>query len=411
MRSSVTLIEDLVYGDTGKGKLASYLSTPERCDVSVKALGGANAGNVVMKGTRKIALHLLPAGCIHEDTELFLGRGMVTHLPSLMKELAEVDETFQTKPGERLHIAAENHILFEAHKMADGILEERKEENAVGTTKSGIGPAYADKVLRVGMRFGDLLKDAASVKDRYRQLLEHWRRTYGIQRNSEDEGREERTLLAAKERLSANIVPTTQYWKAHFARGVRVVIAGSQGSALSIDDEGYPYVTASATTTNGHLQGAGIPHDKLTNTIGVIKAYDTRVGNGPFPTEMDSETGLRIATKGHEFGSTTGRPRRVGWLDIERIRDRAWAESVTQLAVLKGDVFDGEQEVRFAVGGSDGQPKYKYYQGWTGLHDVRDEYCIPSNAHHFYEAIQVNVGKKISYIGTGPESEQLIDLT
>lgn len=407
---SVTVIQDLRWGDTGKGKISEYLSRPDVCDVSVRAVGGGNAGHVIVVGTRKLALHILPAGCVHEGVDLVLGRGMVTHLPTLFDDAAKANDLFGTDPLSHLLIAEENHILFNGHKAADAALEERKGAGAVGTTKSGIGPAYADKALRVGMRMEELRKPVAALKDVYAKLLLHWAATYGVALTDEEQVGDIAALAEGKEKLEGRICNLTEYWKGTFARRERVVVEGAQGSLLSIDNSGYPYVTSSSTTVNGHMQGAGIPPKELTTVIGTLKAYDTRVGNGPMRMNMDPETAARIQKRGGEFGSTTGRGRTVNWLDAEDAAIRALEESVDSLAVLKADVFDGEEEIRVGVGMDNGTPQYEHFYGWEeSIAGLDNEEALPTRANVFFKRLEELLGRKIDFYGTGPESKSIID--
>ncbi len=407
---SLTLIQDLRWGDTGKGKISEIEAHPDRCDVSVRAVGGGNAGHEIVKGTRKISLHLLPAGCLHDGVDVVLGRGMVTNPSSLLKEIDEVRSTFDTDPQERLVIAPENHVLFEAHKQADAALERRKGKDAVGTTMSGIGPAYADKALRVGMRMEELRGTQASLKDRYGKLKEHWAQTYGLQLDSETEDRDVTALLAMKDRLERRVQPQmTDYWQRKFHENARIVIEGAQGSLLSLDNGGYPYVTSSFTTTNGHLQGAGLPYNQLTDVIGTLKLYDTRVGNGPMRTQFNAEEDAALCNKGDEIGRTTGRRRRTGWLDLQDTARRAWEEGVTKLAVLKGDILDSYDPIRLAVAGDQENPLYKDFPGWKGsIRGLTDYGDLPDEARAIYEFIAMQTSVPIRYIGTGPDSSELI---
>lgn len=412
---AITAIQDLRWGDTGKGKISEYLSQPERCGVSIRAVGGGNAGHVIMLGTRKIALHLLPAGCVHEGVDLVLGRGMVTHLPTLTKEIDEVKTTFGTDPLQRLFIAKENHILFNGHKAADVALEKRKGKDAVGTTGSGIGPAYADKALRVGMRMEALEGSVEGLKDGYGKLLKHWAETYGVTLDSTAEQQDLANLLLAKKLLDGRITDMRKYWRAaldQMKEGKKGdgTIEGAQGTILSVDSDGYPFVTSSPTTVAGHLQGAGLPWRELTRVIGTLKLYDTRVGNGPMRTELSAEDSEHLRNLGGERGSTTGRNRRVGWLDLEDTKERAWEESVTELAVLKGDVLDPYKVIPLAYNGTKAKVDYAEFPGWDpqSMRGARSMEELPSKARDIYKFIADYTGRPVRYIGTGPESTQLI---
>jgi adenylosuccinate synthase len=406
---SITLIQDLRWGDTGKGKISEYMSQPDKCDVSVRAVGGGNAGHVIQVGTRKLALHLLPAGCVHEGVQLVLGRGMVTHPQTLLKEIDEVQKTFGSDPLSRLVIAPENHLLLTGHKKADQALEERKGKDAVGTTKSGIGPAYADKALRVGLRMEMLKGPSYRIKDHYHQLTKHWAATYGVELDSSEAAADIEALQELRHKVGDRIWEMSKFWRTQLKANARIVIEGAQGSLLSIDGQGYPYVTSSPTTTAGHMQGAGLPVRELTDVIGTLKAYDTRVGNGPMHTEFSPQESKRLGTKGGEFGSTTGRPRRVGWLNVADAKQRAWEESVTKLAILKGDVLDDERTIGLGMG-EGGDVHIHELHGWQSRTRGMQNYGnLPSMARHFYQYIEQAMKKPIRFIGTGPESTELID--
>ena len=409
---SVTDIQDLRWGDTGKGKISSYLSQPEFCDVSVRSVGGGNAGHQIRKGALHRTFNLLPAGAIYPGVDVVLGRGMVTHTPTLFRDLEKAQEF--TGPNEdlvdRMIIDGSNHILFDAHKRIDGIMEGRRSNDPIGTTKSGIGPAYADKAYREGMRFADLLKTPDQVKERFQKLLKHWEQNFGITLSEEEETKHLADLLFAKSQLERCIKPDlTEYWRNKFNKMARVVIEGAQGTLLSTNHEGYPYVTSSPTTVAGHMDGAGIPLRELTKVIGTFKAYDTRVGSGPMRTEMDFQESEYFRNKGGERGSTTGRNRRVGWLDLEDLKKRVWAESVDELAMLKADILDNERPVRIATETyPNGQPSYHSFLGWEDTSGLRNYDALHSNLKAYIELIERDTEVPVRYIGTGPESEELI---
>lgn len=409
----VTVIQDLRYGDTGKGKLSGRLSHPNRCDISVRSLGGANAGHVIVKDTRKIALHLLPAGCVHEGVDLVLGRGMATHLPTLLNEIDTVEKTFATNPLSRLRIAKECHILFEEHKVADGVLEKRKGNNAIGTTKSGIGPAYADKALRVSLRMESLRLPKPQLKDAYLELASHhWRQRYGPVFSFDLRDQQVADLLRAKEMLEPCIIDNMRrYWAKNIQK--RIVVEGAQGTELGINAPGYPYVTSSSTTVNGHMDGAGLQWDQLKEVIGTLKIYDTRVGNGDLKTELSIDAAAKLRELGGERGSTTGRNRRIGWLNLEELKDVIDEERPTKLAVLKGDVLDSYEVIPFGLGClPDGRMDYATLPGWTpdSIKGLRDEEALPQNAKNVYDFIANHTGVPVGYIGTGPENDDLIEV-
>lgn len=413
----ITMVQDGVFGDTGKGKLAHVLSAPEYCDVAVRAVGGGNAGHVIVEDTRKVALHVLPAGCLYEETKTLLGRGMVTHIPTLFSDAAAIQKEFGVDPLKNLHIANGNHILFDAHKKADAILEKRKGKEAVGTTGSGIGPAYADKALRMGMRFEELMvRNGASkevvmdrIKVRFRKLLQHWFDLYGIEYSSTEEDQQLQDLLQAQEILEGKIVNTHEFWeRQEAANEMDVMIEGAQGTELSVDED-YPYVTASPTSVLGHLQGSGLPLRELKKVIMTAKAYTTRVGGGPFPTRMDEPLRSIIQKKGGEMGSTTGRLRDTGWLHAKRLGKRGHQESADEFAILKGDIFDDLGPVKLAIADNQsGQPVYEEHEGWSGTNGVRVFSDLHLNSRKYHARIQEITGIPVRYIGTGRDKKDLI---
>ncbi len=411
---AVIAIQDLRWGDTGKGKISEYLSHPDLCGSSVRSGGGGNAGHVVQRGTRKIALHLLPAGCLHEGVDIVLGRGMVTHLPTLLNEIGEVRAKFDTDPLKYLILSPENHILFHGHKEVDRMLEKRKGNDAVGTTGSGIGPAYADKANRIGMRMESLRHSPAVLKDGYGKLAKHWKDSYGVHLDDRQAAEDIDTLLLSKELLEGRLHDMTEYWRRtlmQIAKGKKrdIVLEGAQGSLLSIDAEGYPYVTSSATTVAGQLQGAGLPTRELTDVVGTLKAYDTRVGNGPMLTELSPEESAKLRDLGGERGSTTGRNRRTGWLDLKDTERRAFEEGVTQLAVLKGDILDSYSEIPLSIGTTNGKPDYATFPGWSGsIRGMRRWEDLPKEAKDMYQFMGDFTKVPLRFIGTGPESSELI---
>lgn len=414
MSNSVSIGHGIEWGDEGKGKGSHYLSAPGNAErtVSVRALGGGNAGHTIITNARKYALHLLPAGCLHDDVELVLGRGMVTHLGTLLGEIDTVNDQAGTDPASRLHIAAENHILFDGHKLADKELERRRGANAIGTTHSGIGPAIADKSLRVGMRMESLRLPKDKLQDEYLKLTRHWQATYGVQMDGTTSEKEVATLLDAKEKLEGKIVPNmTSYWRDVFKNDyANVFIEGAQGYELNIDGSGYPFVTSSAISIDGHMHGAQLSSKRLTSRMGFMKAYTTRVGGGPFPTEIHGEEADHIQTLGGERGATTGRLRRVGWSDITRIDDVVFNEGLDALAIMKMDILDDRDVIPVCVGYQNGEPVYENLPGWKqstrGITKFED---LPENAQNYLRFFEQRTGVKATLVGTGPEDVAMID--
>lgn len=411
---SLKMFQDLRWGDSGKGKIMGYVTHPDFTDVSVRMLGVNNAGNVIQQGTRKAVTHQLPAGCIYEGVDLVQGRGMGINPRALFEEITEIRNKFATDPELRLVIAPESHIVLNLHIELDKYIEKLKDKDAVGTTQKGVGPMSAGKDLRLNMRMEDLRLPSDQLKDRYQKLRDMWNKVFGIQMKSDLEQQDVDTLSEAKNRLEKRVHPDIdEYWQQKFAENARIVLGGSQGSKLSINAPGYPFVTSSPTTVLGHLDGAGIPLSsaRFMEVIGVIKAYDTRVGNGEFQTEFTGEKALELCKRGNEFGSTTSRPRRIGWLDAKDVKKEIWRESVTALCVNKGDVLDTEKEIPVSFDSNpDGSPLYENFRGWPRepIEGMRDWSLLPEAAQFFYKSLERYFDRPIKYIGTGPDNDDLI---
>jgi adenylosuccinate synthase len=426
---SVTIIQDLRWGDGGKGKVSTYLSQPDFCDVSGRFLGADNAGHeyvirvieiidgVIRQTLIKISTNLFPAGGVYKGVDIVMGRGMHINPDVLVKEGDKIQAAFQSDPFSRLILAPEAHFLFEGHRKIDRAMEERQGKSAIGSTKKGVAYGAADKALRVGMRLEELKKPFAEIQDRYGKMLTHWGERYGVTLNDEEQSRDLGALREMKEReLDGNVQDMTPYWRKKFAQKARIVVEGAQGSLLNVDSSGYPYVTSTATTTAGHLQGGGIPVRELTSVVGVIKAcYDTRVGAGPMEFEMEPERASKFRELGDERGRTTGRDRRIGELHLEDAARRAWEESTTHVALLKGDLLDNETEFKVVIGKSgSGEPEYKHFKGWpTPIHGLTNFEQFPDNAKEYFNYLRefirqyMGLDKLPMYIGTGQEHDAI----
>jgi adenylosuccinate synthase len=371
----VTAIIGAQWGDEGKGKIVDLLS--EHFGVLARACGGANAGHtIVVEGKRHI-FHLLPAGCLHEQLLLVLGSGMVIHLPTLLEEI-EALEGAGIAVRSRLKISRAAHIVLEEHRGRDAHDEEERGERALGTTRRGIGPAYADKAARRGLRMEVLLTEES---------------------NSHPE------LTAAADLLRPCITDTVALLHELLCDGKSLLIEGAQGTLLDLDHGTYPYVTSSATSAAGALQGLGLPPRVLTSCLGVTKAYCTRVGGGPFPTEADPARAERLRERGQEYGATTGRPRRCGWLSLGDLQRSAAINGFTHLALTKLDVLDGEETI--PVSGEPGA--WKKLPGWKEVTQGRRTFEeLPLNAQRYVHFIEDHIGIPIALIGTGPEREHVI---
>lgn len=397
------------WGDEGKGKAIDILSA--HYDLIARACGGANAGHtIVVKGAKHV-FHLLPAGSLHEGKPVFLGSGMVLHLPTLLEEIRTLREAgIDIVP--RLFLCEEAHIVFDYHKEIDAVAEERrsgKSGGKIGTTKRGIGPAYVEKAARTGMRLRDLRALATSGQALHDDLS--WRKDmaqqmYGV---AVDVKKEEQQLLEAAALLSDRIRPVT-FLLDVFGEGKRILIEGAQAALLDLDHGTYPYVTSSSTTAAGALQGLGLPPRALASCIGVAKAYCTRVGEGEFPTEVTGATGDRLRERGGEFGATTGRPRRCGWLSLPDLVFSARLNGFTHWNITKLDVLDEEETVPVGIEvGEDGRVRYENLPGWkTSTRGIRTFAKLPRNAKNYLRFIEEKTRVPVALIGTGPGREEMI---
>jgi adenylosuccinate synthase len=392
------------WGDEGKGKVTDILA--EHYDIVARACGGANAGHTIVIEGEKYVFHLLPSGCLHEDTDIVLGAGMVLHLPTLLEEIETLKE-HGIDVIERLYISPEAHILFNYHKDIDGALEEMRNAEkgqGIGTTKRGIGPAYMDKAERTGIRMELLSQNIRGELEARTKRVKEW---YGVEI---DIAKELSDLADAEKILKPRIVDVIDRMHSSLSQGKTILIEGAQATLLDIDHGTYPFVTSSSTTIAGALQGVGIPPKALTSCIGVAKAYCTRVGSGPFLTEMEEEQADRIRNKGGEFGATTGRPRRCGWLHIPDLLRAAQLNGFTHWNITKLDVLDDEAEILIGTDSiSDAEAKYTTLPGWqestVGLTSYSD---LPENAKKYIQFIEEQTGVPVGLIGTGQGREEMI---
>ncbi len=392
------------WGDEGKGKIIDILA--EHYDVIARACGGANAGHTIVVGGKKHVFRLLPSGALHAASgkDIFLGAGMVIHIPTLMEEIGLL-ENAGVAIRERLWISGSAHVVFEYHKDIDALQEERRGDRKIGTTKRGIGPAFADKAARCGLRFSMMDTDEAihmHLRERERDI----RDMYGAKIDVKDELN---GVLPHREFLASRTArPDMLHDLIRDKR--RVLIEGAQATLLDIDHGTYPYVTSSSTTASGALQGLGLPPKALKSCIGVAKAYCTRVGEGAFVTEAEEEAAKRLRERGGEYGSVTGRPRRCGWLHLPDLRYSAHINGFDCWNITKLDVLDTEPEILVGTGVSAaGKPAYERLPGWkqptTGIRKFDD---LPQNARQFIEFIEKQTLLPVRLIGTGPGREEMI---
>jgi adenylosuccinate synthase len=417
---TVLVVVGAQWGDEGKGKIVDILS--HEADVVVRYGGGANAGHTLVIGGQKTVIRLVPSGVMHPHTQCILGPGMVIDPEVLLAELSTLESRGVLPDRKRVLVSDRAHVVFPHHVLVDTLRESTA--SAIGTTKRGIGPAYEDKVARSGIRMCDL-GDATRLREQLERSLAHWTPTllaFGAEVPSID------ALVARGLDFGRTLGPLIGDASEHLDRAIRekkrIVLEGAQGTMLDIDHGTYPHVTSSTVLSGGAASGAGIAPTRIEEVVGITKAYATRVGGGPFPTELTDELGDRIRNAGGEFGSVTGRPRRCGWLDIPVLRHAVRMNGVTELAITKLDVLSGISPVRIAVGYAiDGhrhdhppalgvdraRPIFEDLPGWTeDLRGIRTFDALPLTVQRFVLRVEELVGAKIGMISVGPDREETI---
>lgn len=413
------------WGDEGKGKIVDLLT--ERADAVVRYQGGNNAGHTVMFGNKTFVTHLIPSGILSKTTSI-LGNGVVIDLAELIKEIEELEQLGITVDN-HLHISDRAQLVMPWHKTFDRLGEEQKGKNKIGTTGRGIGPAYKDKIGRSGIRVGDLLD-----LEHFRSLLEELVVENNIllkdfYKSSEKPFSIEQIFAEFTtflKKLKPYICDSTLLINKLIEQDKNILFEGAQGTFLDVDHGTYPFVTSSNTLAGGACAGAGIGPTRITDVLGIVKAYTTRVGSGPFPTELFDEDGDLLRSEGQEFGATTGRPRRCGWFDALLVRQAVRLNGVTGMAIMKLDVLDKFETLKIAVGYrlSDGElsenlprslenitPVYEEMPGWNcktaGITDYKK---LPSEMLAYLKRLSELVGAEVSIISTGPKREESIDL-
>jgi len=414
------------WGDEGKGKIVDLLT--EQAHAVIRFQGGHNAGHTLIINGQKTVLHLIPSGILRPAVACVIGNGVVVHLPSLLKEIDGL-EARGIAVADRLRISAACPLILPTHIALDQAREQARGQRAIGTTGRGIGPAYEDKAGRRSLRMADLFDERrfgerlAEVMELHNFMLERY---FSVAPVSVEATRDEWLSLAV--RIRPMIVDTVAYLDELHRGGARLMFEGAQGALLDVDHGTYPYVTSSNTSAGAAATGSGLGPAVFDYVLGVVKAYATRVGGGPFPTELFDETGERLARVGVEFGSTTGRPRRCGWFDAVTVRRAVINSSVTGLCVTKLDVLDGLPVVKVCTGYRlNGQitgnppllvdqyehvePVYEELPGWSdSTLGVRTLDGLPAEARHYLQRIEVITGVPVDMISTGADRDNNIVL-
>ncbi len=420
---TTTVVLGAQWGDEGKGKVTDFFASS--ADYVVRFQGGNNAGHTIVVGDEKLALSLTPSGVLYPDCIPVIGSGCVVDLGFLKEELEMLNsKNVSTK---KLAISPNAHLIMPYHKLLDELIEENLGENKIGTTKKGIGPCYADKIQRSGIRIQDLLDDevfAQKVKTNVEEKNQLLTKVYG--RNPMDPNEIINEFNTYKEIINNHIQDTSLMISNAIKEGKNILFEGAQGTLLDIDHGTYPFVTSSNTSSANAAIGSGVGPLNLNKIVGVTKAYISRVGSGPFITEQENDIGDYLIEKGAEFGVVTGRRRRCGWLDLISLKYSVRVNSLTELFITKLDVLSGLEEIKLGVGYRNGdevitdypyqqnvfynaEPVYETFEGWSeDITSVTNFDDLPENAKKYITAIEDFIEIPITFISVGPERNQNI---
>lgn len=421
---AVDVLLGLQWGDEGKGKIVDFLAP--KYDIICRFQGGPNAGHTLKFDGKKFVLHTIPSGIFRNDQINLIGNGVVIDPVTLLKELKMLDEA-GVHYRERLLLSRKAHLILPTHRLLDAASEMSKGKSKIGSTLKGIGPTYMDKTGRNGLRVGDIhledfLQKYDTLKNKHLRLLQQYSEEVDFDLKEE----EDRWFESIDVLRGLQFVDGEYFINKAIKEGKKILAEGAQGSMLDIDYGTYPFVTSSNTVTAGVCSGLGIAPSMIGEVIGILKAYCTRVGSGPFPTELDDATGELLRQKGGEFGATTGRSRRCGWMDCPQLKYTIMLNGVTQLVMTKIDVLDFADEIKIATSykHSDGnvndelpfdlcsspvEPIYQTFQGWkTNLEKINNKSQLPATALDFVQVVQNILEVPFSIVSTGPERESII---
>lgn len=413
------------WGDEGKGKIVDTLS--EKYDAVVRYQGGANAGHTVVISDKKFVLHLLPTGIFHKNKINIIANGVVIDIDELIKEIDEIEKAGIKINPSNLMISENASVVVKYHKILDTAKEGKKSDKKIGTTGRGIGPAYVDKYARVGIKIKDIFDDdilMAKIKENLYEKNFILKNLYDENEINEKEIFNE--LIKHRKKIKPFIKNTIYELNNLLLNKKKILFEGAQGALLDIDFGTYPYVTSSNPTVGGALTGSGISFKHIKKVYGICKAYQTRVGNGPFPSEMESKMAEEIRQKGGEFGATTGRPRRCGWLDLVSLKYSCIINGITDLIITKIDVlsglnkikvvtdynYNGEKIKEFLADANElakCKPIYKILSGWNkDLSCIKKYKDLPVQVKKYINFIEKYTGVRVSYISVGPERKQIL---
>ncbi len=418
----VDVVVGAQWGDEGKGKIVDLLS--ENVDIVARYQGGPNAGHTVVIGDKEYIFHMLPAGILHEHVTCVIGNGAVIDPAALMEEIRQITDLGISITG-RLLISHNAHLIMPYHKLLDKLWEQG--ENRIGTTGRGIGPAYIDKFMRTGIKIVDLLDRETLCSKLKRNIDEKNLLLQKVYASEElDVEKITQEYQEFDEKIDEYVADTALYLNNALRDGKRILAEGAQGALLDVDHGTYPFVTSSNPTSGGACTGLGIPPTSVRSVIGVVKAYTTRVGGGPFPTELTDELGTKLRELGDEYGATTGRPRRCGWFDAVSTRYAAMVNGIDRIAITKIDVLSHFEEIKICVSYEyNGKilksfptdlsslekvtPVYQSFEGWkTSIADVTEYDELPVNTRRYIEAMARLTGTRVWIVSVGAQRQKTI---
>lgn len=424
MENKVAVVLGGQWGDEGKGKVVDLLAV--NCDIVCRCQGGNNAGHTVVVDGKEFDFHLLPSGIINQKCISVIGNGVVIHLPGLFEELKKNELKGMEGWQDRLIISDRAHLVFDMHQQVDGLQEAEKGKNSLGTTKKGIGPTYSSKATRNGLRIGDLLGDFEVFEEKFRTLAANYKRMFPSLEVDIDAELARYQVFATK--IKPMVRDTVSYLHKAIGEGKKVLVEGANAAMLDIDFGTYPYVTSSNCSIGGVCTGLGLPPLVIGDVLGVVKAYTTRVGDGPFPTELHDETGSLLQERGHEVGVTTKRVRRCGWLDLVVVRYTAMVNGYTAICLTKMDILDTLKEIKIGVAYKLNGKKIEYFPssmtelsnveveyitvpGWAcSIEDVRQLDKLPQQARNYVKVIEDFLQVPVKFIGVGQNRESIINV-
>ena len=417
----VDVILGLQWGDEGKGKIVDYFAP--QYDIVARFQGGPNAGHTLYVEGKKIVLHQIPSGIFHQDKINIIGNGVVLD-PVTLKRECDAVAAYGIDVRKNLFISQRTNLIVPTHRALDKASELQKGDSKIGSTLKGIGPAYMDKTGRNALRVGDLM-DKSFITNYIKLRLKHQKLLDNFNFIEDITAWEEEFFEALEFLRTLNIVNGEYFINNKISEGKKVLAEGAQGSMLDIDFGTFPFVTSSSTISAGVCNGLGVAPQKIKEILGVTKAYCTRVGGGPFPTELDDATGEELRKIGNEFGATTGRPRRCGWIDLVALKYACMINGVTQVVMTKADVLDSFEELKvctaYNINGEEKEevpfqmtrvkidPVFKTFKGWnTDSSVIKDAALLPKDMSTYIEFINAYTGAPVKYVSNGPGREQII---